>query len=149
MDATLTRVNDNYPYDLLLADPSRCAVDDYLQRGECWVLREGERTVGVYVLLPTRPFTAELVNIAVAEDRQRCGLGQRLITHFIAHATGCGYHKLEVGTATIGLVQIAFYQKNGFIEEWIDRDFFLRHYPSLPIDNGQHCRDMIRLGRMV
>lgn len=59
------------PLDLLLtADPSEKLVNDYLKRGQCYTAEIDRRIAGVYVLLPTRPETAELVNIAVKEDLQ-------------------------------------------------------------------------------
>ncbi|KJD51991.1 acetyltransferase, partial [Bacillus amyloliquefaciens] len=64
------------PLDLLLtADPSEKLVIDYLKRGQCYTAEIDRRIVGVYVLLPTRPETAELVNIAVKEDLQGKGIG--------------------------------------------------------------------------
>lgn len=147
-DFKISRVTSDYPYDLLyLADPSREAVSYYLERGECWCAALGGTVVGLYVLLPTRPFTAELVNLAVAEDFQNRGIGKRLIGHAVENARGQGYGKLEIGTGNPGIIQMSLYQKCGFRFEWIDRDFFPKHYPgSVVEDDGQECRDMIRMG---
>ena len=62
---------------LLLADPSTDLVQEYLGRGTCFVAEQDGEVVGVYVLLPTRPSTIELVNVAVAESHQGQGIGKR------------------------------------------------------------------------
>lgn len=78
---------DNIPMDLLLqADPSEEIVLEYLQRGECFVMEDEDSIIGVYVLIPTRPETAELVNVSIHEDQQGKGLGKMLIQHSIATA---------------------------------------------------------------
>ena len=62
-----TGPHEEIPYELLYeADPSREAVADYIARGSCYIARIEGRTVGVSVLLRTRPFTMELVNLCVA-----------------------------------------------------------------------------------
>lgn len=69
--------SDPYPFELLLdADPSEQRVRNYLSRGKCWTAKLDGSTVGVYVLLPTRPDTLELVNVAVAPDFQGQGIGK-------------------------------------------------------------------------
>lgn len=135
------------PYDLLyLADPSREAVADYTARGECWCAYAGNVPVGVYVLLPTRPCTAELVNLAVDECYQGRGIGKLLVMHAVDTARGNGFRKIEVGTGSTGTVQLALYRKCGFRPEWIERGFFARHCSEPIMENGVECRDMVRLG---
>ncbi|MFR7707794.1 MAG: hypothetical protein ACLUZZ_01190 [Alistipes inops] len=62
---------------LLAADESREAVADYVDRGWCYGAFLAGRMVGEYVLLHTRPFTAEVVNIAVEPAVQRQGIAVR------------------------------------------------------------------------
>ena len=77
-----TGPHEAIPYELLYeADPSREAVADYIARGSCYIARIEGRTVGVSVLLRTRPFTMELVNLCVAEPYRRQGIATRLIAH--------------------------------------------------------------------
>ena len=64
---------------LLLADPSKEIVDDYLVRGECYTAWTSDELAGVYVLLQTRPKTIEIVNIAVKESLQNRGFGKQLV----------------------------------------------------------------------
>ena len=51
---------------LLLADESEESVADYAGRGTTYAACRSGQILGQYVLLHTRPFTAEVVNIAVA-----------------------------------------------------------------------------------
>jgi len=73
-------INEEPPMELLLlADPSSDLVKDYVKRGECFVAEKEQEMIGSYVLLPTRPETVELVNIAVAESKQGNGIGKLLV----------------------------------------------------------------------
>jgi len=130
---------------LLLADPSRTLVEEYIARGDCFVCEADRRIVGVYVLLPTRPGTIELVNVAVAEPEQGKGIGKRLVLHAIDEARARGFHTIEIGTGSTGVVQLALYQKCGFRMTGIDKDFFVRHYEEDIYENGIRLRDMVRL----
>ncbi|MBY0084328.1 GNAT family N-acetyltransferase [Brevibacillus sp. M2.1A] len=138
------------PMDLLLlADPSVRLVEDYLQRGHCYVAVLEESIVGVYVLIPTRPDTIELVNVAVDEAYHGKGIGKKLVLHSIAVAKSLGYKTIEVGTGNSSVSQLALYQKCGFRMNWIDRDFFLRHYEEEIYENGIQVIDMVRLSQDI
>ena len=146
MKIRLLQSTETPPYELLLlADPSRRIIDDYLKRGDCFLIEENGRAVGAYVLLPTRPETVELVNIAVAEAQQGKGIGKKLIFHAIERARDGVCKTLEVGTGNSSLPQLALYQKCGFRMTGIDRDFFIRHYNEEIWENGIQCRDMVRM----
>ena len=138
--------NNAIPYELLyLADPSEEAVKDYLNRGVCYTGLINDEIIGVYVLLPTRPFTIELVNLAVKDEFQGNGYGKELIRHAIEIAESHHYNTLEVGTGNAGISQLALYQKCGFRITSVDLDFFRKHYDEPIFENGIECRDMIRL----
>lgn len=132
---------------LLLADPSKEIVEGYVQRGECYVAESEEQLLGVYVLLPTRPETLELINVAITEQQQGRGLGKQLVIHAIMTAKEKGYKTLEIGTGNSSIGQLALYQKCGFRMVGVDRDFFVKHYPEEIFENGIQCRDMIRLSQ--
>lgn len=139
---------DEAPVSLLLvADPSEKAVHDYLDRGSCMVLEEEGEVRGVFVLLPTRPQTIELVNIAVAEKYRNKGLGKYMLKEAFNIARENGYKTIEIGTGNSSLEQLGLYQKCGFRITGIDRDFFLRHYDEEIYENGIQCCDMIRLSK--
>ncbi|MCD8511531.1 MAG: GNAT family N-acetyltransferase [Bacillus sp. (in: Bacteria)] len=139
---------DQPPLDLLLmADPSQKLVEEYVNRGDCYIAEWNNQVMGVYVLLPTRPDTVELVNIAVAEEQHGKGMGKRLVKHAVATARGKGYKTMEIGTGNSSIGQLALYQKCGFRITGIDQDFFIRHYEEEIFENGIQCRDMVRLSQ--
>lgn len=136
---------DEIPYELLLlADPSREAVEDYINRGISYVYKT-EEIVGIYVLIKTRPNTIELVNVAVKENMQGMGIGKKLVHHAINTAKEIGIKTLEIGTGNSSLGQLALYQKCGFRIVGVDKGFFIKHYDEEIFENGIKCVDMIRL----
>lgn len=130
---------------LLLADESEASVADYIGRGTCYVALQDERTVGEYVLLHTRPFTAEVVNIAVEPAYQRQGIGTALLRHAVRTARRAGFRRLEIGTGDSGRRQIALYERCGFVRCGIEQDYFRKYYPAPIFENGVECRHMVRL----
>jgi ribosomal protein S18 acetylase RimI-like enzyme len=139
-------VNEKPPIDLLLlADPSRKLIEEYLNRGVCYIGEKNGEITGVYVLLPTRPGAIEIVNIAVSENYQGKGIGKQLLMDAIQRSKAAGYKTIEIGTGNSSIGQLALYQKCGFRVTSVDADFFIRHYEEKIFENGIWCRDMIRL----
>lgn len=132
---------------LLSADPSNEMVEDYVNRGECFIVESETEMVGVFVLLPTRPGTVELINVAVIENHQGKGIGKWLVQEAIGKAKSKGYKTIEMGTGNSSVGQLALYQKCGFRITGVDEDFFVRHYPEEIVENGIQCLDMIRLSQ--
>ncbi|OAH59234.1 MULTISPECIES: GNAT family N-acetyltransferase [Bacillaceae] len=148
MDIRKLKTDEELPLDLLLlADPSQALIEDYVQRGECFLAESDRQIIGVYVLLPTRPETVELVNIAVMETHHDRGIGKQLIIDAIQRAKSKGYRTIEVGTGNSSIGQLALYQKCGFRITGVDRDFFIRHYSEEIFEKGIQCRDMVRLSQ--
>lgn len=141
---------ESLPMDLLLlADPSEKLVTEYVKRGKCFVMEEKDSIIGVYVLLPTRPKTIEIVNVAVDGSFQAKGYGKKLVLHAIQTAKQEGYKTIEIGTGNSGVVQLALYQKCGFRITSVDRDFFLHHYDEPIFENGIQVIDMVRLSQQL
>jgi GNAT superfamily N-acetyltransferase len=148
MNIRKLNIGEKLPMELLLlADPSKDIVEEYVNRGECFVAESEEQIVGVYVLLPTRPETVELVNVAVVEEQHGRGIGKQLVMDAIQVAKTKGYKTIEIGTGNSGIGQLALYQKCGFRIIGVDMDFFIKHYPEEIFENGIQCRDMIRLSQ--
>lgn len=138
--------NDKIPYDLLyISDPSIESINEYIDRGDCYVAYKKSDIIGIYVLIKTRPLTLELVNISVEESYQGIGVGKQLLYSAIDVAKKSNAKVLEVGTGNSSISQLAFYQKCGFRIVGIDKDFFTKHYKEKIIENGIECMDMIRL----
>ncbi|WP_396022389.1 MULTISPECIES: GNAT family N-acetyltransferase [Bacillus] len=137
---------DQALYDLLLlADPSKEIVDEYIARGECYTAYISGELAGVYVIITTRPQTVEIVNIAVKETMQKQGIGKLLIRDAIEKAKHMRARVIEIGTGNSSIHQLSLYQKCGFRMQAIDHDFFIRHYDEDIFENGIQCRDMVRL----
>ena len=137
---------DAIPYDLLLlADPSREMVDDYVGRGDCYLAYADGELVGEFVLVATHPRTLEIVNIAVRESWQGQGIGKALVLKAIETARASGAAALEIGTANSSFDQLRLYQRCGFRMVGVDADFFVRHYPEPIYENGLRATDMVRL----
>ncbi|WP_078552044.1 GNAT family N-acetyltransferase [Bacillus alkalicellulosilyticus] len=148
MDIRALAKDEKPPMELLLsADPSRKLVEEYVNRGHCFIATIDNHDMGVYVLLPTRPNTVELVNLAVAVKHQGKGIGSMLIQHAIGTAKEKEYKTMEVGTGNSSIGQLALYQKCGFRITGIDKDFFIRHYDEEIVENGIQCRDMVRFSK--
>ena len=142
--------NENLPFELLLlADPSRDYILEYVEKGVIFVAEIKQQIIGVYVLLPTSPEIIELMNIAVREDHQGLGIGKQLVMDAVKVARKKGYTTLEVGTGNSSIGQLALYQKCGFRMIGVDTDFFVKHYPKVIFENGIQCVDMIRLARKL
>ncbi|MCZ1266207.1 GNAT family N-acetyltransferase [Paenibacillus tundrae] len=134
------------PYQLLLmADPSKAIVDEYLSRGVCFIAEYEGEMVGEFVLLKTRPETVEIVNIAVQEELQGQGVGKHMIKEAIEAARRLGGRTVEIGTGNSSFHQLKLYQRCGFRIVGVDRDFFVKHYEEEIIEDGIRCVDMIRL----
>ena len=142
--------NENLPFELLLlADPSRDYILEYVENGVIFVAEIEQQIIGVYVLLPTSPEIIELMNIAVREDYQGLGIGKQLVMDAVKVARSKGYITLEVGTGNSSIRQLILYQKCGFRMIGVDTDFFVKHYPKVIFENGIQCVDMIRLARKL
>jgi GNAT superfamily N-acetyltransferase len=148
MKIRLLNKDENPPMDLLLlADPSIEIVEEYISRGNCFIAENDNEVIGVFVLLPTRPETVELVNVAVAEKNHGRGIGKLLVMHAVQQAKEEGFKTIEIGTGNSSIGQLALYQKCGFRMTSIDIDFFIRHYEEEIFENGIQCRDMVRLSQ--
>lgn len=134
------------PMDLLLeADPSESQVMGYLKDGICFVARRKQGNVGVYVLKQhANQNYFELMNIAVAPDCQKKGIGRQLLNHAISEVKNRGAKKLSLGTGSFGY-QLSFYQRAGFRVDYVERDFFLQNYKEPVFEDGIQHKDMLRL----
>jgi ribosomal protein S18 acetylase RimI-like enzyme len=133
------------PMDLLLqADPSKTKVKGYLRQSKCFVAKMDGRTVGACIVKQVSTDVYELMNISVAPEHQKKGIGRELLRHAINSARENKANRLEVGTGTFGY-QLAFYQREGFRVDAIEKDFFLNNYEEPIYEHGIQLKDMLRL----
>lgn len=128
---------------LLLADPSKALVSEYLAEGRLYSASWDGVTVGVFVLVPVEETLWELKNIAVSPEWQGKGVGKALLAEAITAARSLGAEKLEVGTGNSSIGQLAYYQKAGFRLDRIAKNYFTLNYDEPIYENGIQCRDMV------
>ena len=134
------------PRDLLyLADPSDEMLNAYVDVSFAFVCRIDREIVGALLMMPTRPFTVEIMNISVRESYWNQGIGRQLIQGAVKKARETGMKKVEIGTGNPGVVQMLLYQKCGFRITGVEFDYFRRCCAEKIIENGIECRDMIRM----
>lgn len=136
---------DRAPIELLLvADPAEEKIRSYLPHSKCFVASLDGVAVGACVVEPRGTETHELMSIAVDPAHQKSGYGTALLRWVIAFYRTAGAREVEVGTGTFGY-QLAFYQRQGFRVDRIDRDYFLKNYPDPIFEDGIRLFDMLRL----
>lgn len=136
--------NEQKPIELfLIADPDIEVIKSYIEKSKCIVLEKDNKVIGSYLLLPTKPHTVELINIAIKESEQWKGYGKKLVMHAVNMAKELGYTTIEVGTGNSSIMQLEFYQRCGFEIVGIDKDYFVRNYKEPIYENGVLCKDMI------
>jgi GNAT superfamily N-acetyltransferase len=128
---------------LLLAEASDSALRWSLDNLSDTVYRveDGAQVVGA-IAMRWEGEPCELVELAVAEHRQRQGLGRQIIEHLLAEAWRRGKQRMLVGTGNSSIGNIVFYQKCGFRMDHIRRDYFW-HHREPEMENGIRLRDML------
>jgi len=141
---------DHLPYELLLlADPSKDLVDDYVRRADVFIARFEEETIGVVVLLELTEEAVEIKNIAVKPEFQGRGVGGLLMDGALKAAKLNGYSKAIIGTANSSVGQLYLYQKLGFELTEIKRDYFVEHYPEPIYENGIQAKHLLLLTKRL
>ncbi|WP_313376947.1 GNAT family N-acetyltransferase [Chishuiella sp.] len=141
----LLKKNDELPYNLLLlADETKDAINKYIFESDVYLAKIDNKNIGVFCLYRIDDKTVELKNIALDENYQSKGFGSIFID-FIKETLKYQYEILIVGTASIGIRQINFYEKNGFVKFGVRKDFFIENYKEPIFENGIQLKDMILL----
>lgn len=135
------------PYDLLLlADPERDSIDQYIHDSLVFGAFLGETLVGCYALDASDQDKAEIKNIAVESKHQNLGFGKSLLYHAIRTAKSHQKKQLVIATADTSTWQLHLYQKMGFKILKTEKEYFPKHYQNPIFENGIQCRDRIVLG---
>ena len=126
---------------LLLADESEIMIDEYLERGEMFVLDDNGIKAECVVTKELND-TYELKNIAVVPGYQRQGYGKHLIEFCLSHYTDC--RVMFVGTGDCDPI-LNFYHGCGFIESHRIKNFFTDNYDHPMFEDGKQLIDMVYL----
>lgn len=138
------------PYGLLLlADPSKALIDQYLPTGYLYAAQLNGETIGVYVLVPAAPGCWEIKNIAVAPAWQGKGIGRTLLRHACAEARAKKAARIRIATGNSSITQLYLYQKAGFELTKLVKDFFTEHYPEPIVENGITCKHLLVLEKKL
>ncbi len=132
------------PWELLLeADPSPLLIEKYLKQGDCFTAKSKNLLLAVIVLEAIDENNLEIKNISVSRSFQKKGIGNILLEFASDYAKRHSYKKLHVGTADSSSYQISFYQKAGFKKLSVEKDYFLKNYTEVIMENGVQAIDKI------
>jgi|SRR5512143_2467876 GNAT superfamily N-acetyltransferase len=137
-----SEVEELFPI-LLLAESSRGALLWSLSNlsDTTYRVEDAGQVVGAVTMLwNSEP--CEIVELAVAEPRQRQGLGRQILENMLTEGRLRGKQRIIVGTGNSSIDNIIFYQKCGFRMDHIRRDYFWYHQTP-EFENGILLRDMI------
>ncbi len=138
------------PYELLLlADPSRKIIDEYLKFSQIFVAEKNTTIIGIIVLQKLADSVAEIKNVAVLPELQGQGIGRFLIENAIQIARQMNFKTIQIGTANSSVKQLYLYQKLGFDISAIRKNFFIENYAEKIYENGIQAKDMIMLTQML
>lgn len=128
---------------LLLADEQESMIDNYLERGEMFVL-DDNGVKAECVITREADGIYELKNIAVVHNCHRKGYGKRMIEFLFFHYSDCKAMLVGTGDCPSAL---AFYQKCGFTESHRIENFFTDNYDHPMFEDGKQLIDMVYLKR--
>jgi ribosomal protein S18 acetylase RimI-like enzyme len=139
---------DDLLWSFRLAEDSESALASYLESGTVWVARDPDDSVVGHLQMVVDDDVWEILNTAVAEDRQGQGIGRRLLAEGVAEARRAGARRVVVATAAADVGNLRFYQRCGFRMERVVPDAFTpaTGYPE-PIEiDGIPLRDQVWFG---
>ncbi len=93
---------------------------------DCRVVREDGKLVAFVVTMPAVD-EVHLLVIGVAPERQRAGLGSRLLATLCAEARAAGMARLLLEVRPSNAAAVAFYQHAGFAEIGRRRGYYPAH----------------------
>jgi GNAT superfamily N-acetyltransferase len=117
------------------ADDSSIEIDSYIELGEVFVARRGQRIIGHVQLISGSGW--EIKSLAVIEMEQGRGVGAALVRAALDRALSAGASRVLVATATADIDNLRFYQRLGFRMDRVERDAFNvdRGYTLLTVDD--------------
>lgn len=129
---------------LLQADESEAQINQYINRGDCYIGCIDQQVIGIAVFTKEEGYI-ELKNFAIEEKYRGQGFGKQLLRQLLVMYQG---EQLRVGTGDNG-VNISFYEACGFKVVSRIPNFFVTHYEQLVIDRGRLLIDMIILEQQL
>ena len=89
------------------------------------IAQEASQPLG-FLLAQIAADEAEIINIAVAPAARRRGIGAALVSEAAARARKAGAHKMFLEVASDNIAARALYERQGFVQVGIRRDYYHR-----------------------
>jgi ribosomal protein S18 acetylase RimI-like enzyme len=126
---------------LLLADPDKEIVKEYIDSCSIYVAKSNDQIVGLLALSNESAEECEIKNIAVSPVFQNQGIGRQLLNHakLIANQSNM---RLKICTANTSKHQLSLYESVGFTISTILKGYFIKKYPEPLFENGARCEDL-------
>lgn len=137
----IEKINDKEKYmNLLLdADPSKDAINKYINKGEMYGLIVDNKVVCEIMITKVDNETCELKNLATLKDYQGQGYASKLIEYSF-NIYRRRYKRMIVGTSEN---MVPFYVLNGFTKyHHTVKNFFIDNYEDEIWDGNMQCIDM-------
>lgn len=131
---------------LLLADEEERMIDEYLDKGQMFVL-DDEGIKAECVVTQEGDNIIEIKNIAVHPKYQKKGYGRKLI-EFVENKYKNDFDIIRVGTGDSKLT-IPFYENCGFRRSYCIKDFFVNNYENPIYEDGIRLKDMVYLEKKL
>lgn len=136
---------DRYIDILLIADPEKSAVMEYINKGVLISAEKDDQCIGILHYTQKEEDVIELNNIGVVRSHLREGIGSDIIKHLVTKAKDKGIKSIYLGTGNSSIDNFVFYQKNGFEMDEIWKNYFVDRYKEEIYENGIRCKHMVRL----
>ena len=128
---------------LLLADEQENMIDQYLDRGTLFVLKEDGHVIGECVVTDEGDGIIEIQNLAIDPAFQRQGYGKKLVT-FVAEKYQDEFDTLQIGTGDSPLT-VPFYESCGLTVHHLIPNYILEHYDQPIFEGGKQLKDKVYL----
>jgi ribosomal protein S18 acetylase RimI-like enzyme len=138
----ITKNKKEFLPHLLLGDEQESSIDKYLERGDLFVLYDGE-VKSVCVVTDEGGGTLEIQNLATAQRCQKQGYASGLMEYVANHYAG-RYDKIILGTGDVPRI-LAFYERRGFTQTHRIPDYFTIHYDFPMVEDGILLKDKVYL----
>lgn len=132
---------------LLLADEQENMIDEYLARGEVFVLLEEDVAKTIAVVTDEGNGIFEIKNLATCPADQGKGYGKGMIEFLLDYYHGRG-KIMQLGTGE-SKKHLNFYQNRGFTISHRVENFFTLHYDQPIVEDGVILTDMIYLRKTL
>lgn len=128
---------------LLLADEQEDMIDRYLDRGEMFLLVEGDGAVAQCVVTDEGDGVCELKSLSVDRQYQRRGYGRKLVNFIFDRYKGV-FEAMIVGTGD-SPITVPFYESCGFVLTHRLKNLILDSYDHPIWENGVRIFDAVYL----